>query len=121
MKIYKDGEVQVLKKGDNATITIQDGDVTRDITISSSVFESISTGAQHKNLIHLGKGGFGSVDEYTSGDVRVCIKASNIVDGDSPKPAWLREHQHTKEIRHPNIIQYFGQPIIYNRYIFFVT
>jgi serine/threonine protein kinase len=68
----------------------------------------------------LGSGSFGSTFVYTPDGLspkrHFVIKMNKAISGNRPddsKPGWYRECHHTQQLKHENIIKYFGKPILY--------
>ena len=126
---YKPEWADVLKEDECVTVSLTNQSPPIDIQVHSNVFlcmERDHSGHLCNSSIipfdgelrRLGAGAFGIVFKYTPSNqeqslVIKRIETENDARKKLSKPSWFREGHHTQQLYHPNIIRYFGKPLLY--------
>ena len=126
-KIYQAVNEQVLKKDQAHTVSISENEaieIPSDILKTICDFNPVNEKEKEitKNLIYLGGGSFGKAFRFIPFlyEEPLIIKHNISLEKgfESKKPAWYREFHHTRNLKHENVINYLGQPVIYCRKVF---
>ncbi|XP_063681848.1 probable serine/threonine-protein kinase mkcC [Bolinopsis microptera] len=125
---YKPEWADVLKEDEFITVSLTNQSPPINIQIHSNVFlfmERYHSGHFCNNNILLdgdlkkiGKGAFGIAFKYTPSNQEQSLvikrtETENDARKKLSKPSWFREGHHTQQLCHPNIIRYFGKPVLY--------